>query len=154
MGNQSLSSSRLKVARAKRHLHDIAKVLKGLEHGRCELVPEIQQNPNIGVLRIRLSPKPPEELSLVVGDCLFNLRSALDHLVWQLVLSNKGTPTDRHLFPISKNREAFNDAVTKHHRLDCVPAEAATIIERLQPYHTGETHPLALLSKLHNIDKH
>lgn len=153
MDAHALAGARLKLVRAEKHFQDITEILKRLEHGECEIIPE-EQSDGLGVLRVRLSPKPPDDLPVIVGDCLFNLRSALDHLVWQLVIVNKGTPTDRHFFPICSSSKAFSEAVAKHHRLDDAPAKAVTLIESLQPYYTGETHPLALLSKLHNVDKH
>jgi hypothetical protein len=41
----------------------------------------------------------PLRLGVIVGDFLHNLRCVLDHLVWQLVLSNGQTPSVRNQFP-------------------------------------------------------
>ncbi len=38
--------------------------------------------------------------SVVVGDVIHNLRSALDHLAWQLVILDGGQPNDSTQFPI------------------------------------------------------
>ena len=43
---------------------------------------------------------PPAELSLLIGDCVYNFRSSLDHLAWGLVRQNGQTPTNRTEFPI------------------------------------------------------
>jgi hypothetical protein len=44
----------------------------------------------------RIPDAPPvHKWGLVVGDVLHNLRSALDHLAWQLVLANGKSPTSR-----------------------------------------------------------
>jgi hypothetical protein len=149
-----LAGCRLKLVRAQKHFNDISEVLRRLEHGECELIPEKDEKAKIGMLRIRLSPKPPDDLSVMVGDCLFNARSALDHLIWQLVLANGKMPDEWLYFPISKTAKAFTEAVGKHGRLDGVSAKAIAVIETLQPYHGQDEHPLALLSKLHNVDKH
>jgi hypothetical protein len=70
-----------------------------------------------------------------------------------LVLLNGGTPGKRLIFPISRSPESFDSDIAKN-GLKEAPKEAVAIIKSLQPQPAGETHPLALLSKLHNIDKH
>lgn len=154
MSGASLSGCKLKLVRAEKHFNDIAEVLLGLENGECEIFPEIDEKAKVGWLRIRLNPKPPDELSVMVGDCLFNVRSMLDHLVWQLVLANGQTPSDWLYFPISKSAKSFAENLGKHGRLDGVSPQAVALIERLQPYHGTDNEPLSLLSKLHNVDKH
>src|SRR6267378_798859 len=44
--------------------------------------------------------EPPPRLSVILGDCLHNLRSALDHIAWQLVLANGEKPGRDTAFPI------------------------------------------------------
>src|SRR5947208_16718341 len=47
---------------------------------------------------------PPDRLLMLIGDVLYNLRSALDHLAWSLA----GTHADaRTEFPIFLNRSKF-----------------------------------------------
>ena len=45
----------------------------------------------------------PPGLEVVIGEMVYNFRCSLDHLVWQLVLSEGATPDHRNEFPI------FND---------------------------------------------
>ena len=52
-------------------------------------------------------PRVPMEYSVRVGEIAYNCRSALDHLVWQLVLANQEEPGGHNQFPIAKNRQAF-----------------------------------------------
>lgn len=47
----------------------------------------------------------PIRLGVIFGDMLNNLRGALDHLIWQLVLANNGTPSRRNAFPRSERSE-------------------------------------------------
>lgn len=153
MAAHPLDGVRLKLFRAQKHLHDVIEVVGRMENGQCEIIPEHKPDSNLGVLRIRLTPKPPPELSVVAGDCLFNLRSALDHLVWQLVLANGKMPTRHNMFPICESPKAFAYNIGKLRRLDGVSAQAHALIESLQPYPTRE-NPLGMLATLHNIDKH
>lgn len=150
----SLDGAKLKLGRAYAHFEVISEICERFKHGECEIVPEIDRDDlNLGVLRVRLRPQPPVDLPVIIGDCLFNVRSALDHIAWQLVLPKNPTPGNKLIFPISKDRKAFDKAVADNGLKDA-PVNAVAVIEGLQPYHTGETHPLALLSKLHNVDKH
>ena len=41
---------------------------------------------------------------IVLGDVIHNLRSALDHVVWQLVLLNGATPGPGNQWPICRSR--------------------------------------------------
>lgn len=112
-------------------------------------------------LKFRLDPPIPSSLSLLVGDAAHNMRSALDHLVWQLVMANGQTPDEQTMFPISRDvgfagdRAAFlkqkQGAIGK-----CAPAVQAEI-EALQPYHLGDAakhDPLWIVHDLDRIDKH
>ena len=148
--NGSLDSVRLKLVRAEEHLAAIVQVLDGMAYGQCKMLPENDPNTNLSVLRVRL-PRVPDTLGPLIGDFLFNVRSALDHLVWQLVLANGGTPTKANSFPISDDRSAFRRLAGK--RLAGIAPNASALIETLQPYQAGN-EPLGVLAELHNVDKH
>jgi len=78
------------------------------------------------------------------------LRSALDHLAWQLVVVNRGTATKWTQFPIVKNPPA--QPITIDGGVD--PA-ARAMIDDLHPYRGGnEGKNLALVNDLDIMDKH
>jgi hypothetical protein len=57
--------------------------------------------------RWNIREEPPRtEFALIFADMLYNLRAALDHLVWQLVIANNNDP--------SLSRTAFAAAQTQH----------------------------------------
>lgn len=64
------------------------------------------------------------------------------------------------MFPIRDTAVGYPDQVERLKRIDGLHDEAAALVDRLQPYHArqrGEdhtTHPLWILDKLENIDKH
>jgi hypothetical protein len=96
-------------------------------------------------------------LPLMVGDCVHNARSVLDHLVYQLALLNK-SPKEaaaKTSFPICLTPKEFKNA-TKGKIAPFVSKTAFTEIERLQPYKTGDNEKdvLWILSQLDIIDKH
>ena len=53
------------------------------------------------------TPDAPIEWSIILGEILYNLRSALDHLVWQLVLANGQTPGRHNEFPIAVDHQTW-----------------------------------------------
>jgi hypothetical protein len=101
----------------------------------------------------------PARIPLLLGDALQNLRSALDYLVWELVISAGNVPTKQNQFPVCLTRKAFKDAC-KGGRLDGLDVKAIYIIEGLQLYYLSEAgigldhSSIAILDELVNINKH
>jgi hypothetical protein len=142
----------LKVLRAKEHLDTIREIDRQFASTECEVVAKEDREKDFGWLELQL-PKPPLQLSVVVGECLHNLRSALDYLVWQLVLSNPPhQPTSRNMFPICSSAASFAEQL-KRGRLNGVALQAQSVIESLQPFGNAD-HPLLVLDILNNTDKH
>ena len=98
----------------------------------------------------------PEKLSHIIGDCLGNLRSCLDYLVWELVLANGKKPVRKNAFPVAISTQAYADEI-KRARLQNVDPGAAAVIDKFQPYHVGvaaNESLLAVLNEFVNINKH
>lgn len=96
---------------------------------------------------------------VILGDFLHNVRSALDHLVWQLVLlSEQQAPGVQHQFPIALSERAYLASRGMRERmLAGVADEHRAVIDQVQPFRLGDeakTHSLAYLSRLSNTDKH
>jgi hypothetical protein len=97
---------------------------------------------------------PPIRLSVIAGDCIHNMRSALDNLVCGLALTRDFTCDckDRK-FPFTENEADWNANSAK--RLRGVPSEAVEILRTVQPwYDSVSSLPLLMLNKLSNMDKH
>ncbi len=97
----------------------------------------------------------PAPLSIILGEIIHDLRSALDHLVWQLVIKATATePVRKTGFPIYFDQGGYDSDGER--LLDSVDADARQIIRKTQPFYTGEgkMSPLWLLHELSNIDKH
>lgn len=154
-----------KIERAQHHLrrlHDLVAdymesdsivggpVYLDLEHAAYEMSIDVARAPN------------HMELAVVLGDFLHNARSALDHLVSQLVLLDGScSPSVQHQFPIALTESAYlgqnGRSGMRKRMLAGVGRDQLKIIDRVQPYRLGEiasTHPLACLQWLSNIDKH
>jgi hypothetical protein len=149
------TSAAMKLFRAHEHLDSIdAEIHAFFEPAPYVLAPESNTETGERLRRIVATDKPPIELSLMIGDALHNLRSALDHLVWE-----RSAPHARDAktgFPLSLTRQGFSSS---QHRLRGLSADDRAIIERLQPYHASDelearTEPLRVLHDLNIADKH
>jgi hypothetical protein len=154
----SLESVRQKIIWVERHRQClIAEANRYFETKPCIVVPEEETETGRFSFRVKINAPVPPEIPLIIGDILQNLRSALDYLVWELVLAANNVPSEKNMFPICSTAEAFNDQLRRH-RLDGVAPDAITEIERLQPYgnwqNWGPPDPLTILDTLSNINKH
>ena len=150
----------VKVARAAQHLADLqARISFWIATQPFTTVPELSPDRLTWSLRLRVgSPPPTEEWSIFLGDCIHNLRSALDASVWELSTKGGEAP-DRPLdiqFPIVDDPLKWEAAAKR--RLAGVPAPVIERIRIVQPMmRPDEEKPrdlLTLLQHLSNLDKH
>ena len=123
----------------------------------------------------------PPEWGIPISEFAHALRTALDNLLWQLILARGGTPVPKVTqFPINEEEADFNGKPKRRPR----PGEPAwrtegdrlthgistvdrAFIEAAQPFkaranvaypawanNAARAHPLAMLADLTNIDKH
>src|SRR5438093_1376013 len=112
-----LDGIRKKIERAEEHLATIRREI-GRHKEKCQVVAKKNHDTNEVVL-IAQFPDPDLMLSVIIGECLHNLRSALDHLVWALIENNPphhGIPGVSQ-FPICSSVSAFQDQI-KRRRLE------------------------------------
>ena len=89
--SEPLDSVWLKVIRAKEHLDALyAEILEFLrtDPQPYAIQPEHNREGSEYVFHFKVNREPPTEWSVAVGDVTYNLRSALDHLAWQLALKH------------------------------------------------------------------
>jgi hypothetical protein len=136
-----------KIERAKEHLRDLeSEVRRFFEANPYQVV--VSEQPATGdlVYRVHVVAPPPLRLSTIIGDIIHNLRASLDHLVWQLVRANGGTPNKQTEFLISESLSDFEANAPR--RLKGVSAAALQLIKEMKPYKGGDD----LLSRLHQLD--
>ena len=97
---------------------------------------------------------PPIRLSILIGECVHNMRSALDNLVCGLALTLKPSCKCRNLaFPFFNDQAEWNEKFEKP--LKGIPPAAKEAIRELQPWTDClSPNPLTILNKLGNLDKH
>lgn len=150
--NKGILGIDLKMSRANEHFAKIIALNDNFKRVECKITFTEDHEKGIGYFVINL-PKPPLEISGLVGDCVHNLRTVLDYLVWQMVISNPpNKPKKRNMFPICNSLGEFESQL-KGNRLLGVPDTAIEIIKQFQPFDTPH-HPLAFLNELDNADKH
>lgn len=111
--------------------------------------------------RVRCVKPPPLIWGALIGDCLHNMRSALDYLVYDLASASVAprslVSAERSAckFPIHHSAASFDNEVAT---MPFLSEEIVSRIRGVQPFHRGggasHADPLAILQRLNNQDKH
>jgi hypothetical protein len=155
-----LSGVYLKLDWANTHLQTLRKKLETFEKGnpapfgfRTEETSRPDKSVEY-VLYAIVRETPPADLAPVIGDVLHNVRSALDHLVYELA-PPRVRKKRKTQFPIFTDECRFK--VISPPYIEGITGDERTLIERVQPYNASpvpQNDPLAVLSELSNLDKH
>ena len=152
-----LDSAWAKLQRAKHHEHCLGDLLDDYNRAQ-QLAVGRHIEPSTGRVVFKLENplgEPPSNIAMIIGDTLFNYRSALDHLMQALIVQSGSVPNTRTQFPIFKDVEHFRSN-GKSQMKGAHPTIAAII--RLQQKFANlypvEADCLWQLHRLHNIDKH
>jgi hypothetical protein len=153
-----LESAKLKLIRASEHIKRIGQQVAAYSGSDSHTVVTLPH----GTDRISVREEPPLGISILAGEVVYQIRSALDHLAFDLVkLNHTGGPLpanwgDSCFFPlwlnIPKKPTVYN---CFSHILPGISKTAFTFIEAAQPYRGGALgNHLRLLAYLSNLDKH
>lgn len=160
----SLTNIRAKLAGAE---HQLGKLKKRVEAGAVtDLVTTRTDRDRQGRVRVRVKEivDIPQEWHVWIGECVHDLRSALDHLAYGLnIVGSAADPPPNHRgsqFPIFSKRCDFRREARRtddRAQFASFPRGTRTLAEAIQPYHGWhhiEAGWLAVLAELSNIDKH
>lgn len=161
-----LAGVKAKLARADEHMKALDEEWRAF--GEAEpYTCESKEGPKPNHWNCYIIERPvPIKLSVILGDVLHDLRSSLDNLVGCFVERHGGVVDRHHAFPIYGDEATYEGRVNQRRRkkdrageLDGIPADSPerALIQESQPYHRGDragSHPLAVLSRMVNIDKH
>lgn len=147
-----------RIDRAHHHLRTLESEVEGwVRREPYTCIDECDVHTGEHVTRIEDIEPAPTEFSLIIGDCLHNLRAALDNLVYELAVKKYGgepLPSEVEqnvMFPIFLREEGYRSRGTE--RISAIDERAQTVIEGLQPYH-GASDYLWILHELACIDRH
>lgn len=146
----------VKVKRAKKHLAEFDRLASEFQGKDAQIAvienfnPEARFQFSGRAPDIRTYPVAPFEILAVAGDVIQNLRSALDHLAFQLAEVN-GHGSDQTAFPIGKSAQDYESIKTR--KVNGISSTAVELIDSLKPY-KGGNDALWRLHYLSNLDKH
>jgi len=159
--------SRLRLDRAKEHGKSLAKIWNALPKGMLQIKFRADPRTGKGEVVIPHVDAVPDEFSLLLGEQLYQLRSALDACVYQAAIyaTGQNPPSDEGKleFPICSKPKDF--AKQSRHRLSDLPQNLQDAIEKLQPYNMPLSLPpeetkknlnrsLGILNDLARKDRH
>jgi hypothetical protein len=104
-----------------------------------EVAKDEESEPDRTLFWVTLRAEPPTDISLAAGDALHNMRSALDHMVYEISSKRETDPRDTS-FPLLAEEENWDkrrkDGTLLVHsglyRVRLLPDEAQTLIYNLQ----------------------
>lgn len=153
MGNP-FRSSRLKIDRAKRHVNDLDIIISRFDNHSYELVAENDSEPGYYVHKYRIvDPEITfDDVSIIAGDAVNNIRAALDHAVYGCAIASGNANPEGWTcsFIIRRKKEDFIKAVNG---CTSVPEQIRDCLRRFEPYETGNRF-LWSLHEMCNRDKH
>ena len=142
----------MKIERAKQHIDDLNRaVTEYLTQRPFELRIRQTCNPNRRTVYTEVKVTIPEGFSLVLGDAVHNLRSAIDQLCWGMVGNRAKNPRGVG-FPFADREDALRDAIAKK-QMDIAPKTVIDEFYKLQPYPDGNKF-LHAVNSLDVTDKH
>jgi hypothetical protein len=156
-------SYRAKLARADEHLSMLYRETDGWGDGDpfC-IVRESNTVGSVHEFSLRFEVQPDTlRWALLLGDALHNMRCALDHIVYALVVRQTGQDpppgASRLMFPICSEPKFWNSRSTEN-KIAGLNDPTRTAIDKVQPYNrlkAGQWFmPLWWLTLLNDADKH
>lgn len=148
------ASAKLKVKRANHHIRELVLLFNTFFHPDRDRVRFQEKVDTSGKKHVtmKVSNKDMEDIPLIVGDAVHNLRTALDHVAHELVLLSGGKRTYHTKFTLRKTRKEVVTAIGGE--IQGIGLDMVTrIIEYIQPYRGGND-ALWTLHTLDIADKH
>lgn len=149
MNTKPLEGARAKIKRAKDHLDQLKDEIYGKNNPYGI---ELRHDTDTGQLVAQA--KLPRELfthyAIIAGEIVHQARSALEHVIWEVIPSPKEGRTGFPVFHIEKDYERRGISM-----IDGINVAAKALIHGLQPFGPDyKTDPLYILNEFWNWDKH
>jgi hypothetical protein len=156
-----IKSAKLKLVRAKKHLRRLKRCTAAYAASKPHKIVSKPKRKK----KLNVPNGPPLEIAVLAGEIVYQIRSALDHLAFELVKTNPAISTidpnweKNTQFPLRTTVPKTGRPVCRGIFANSLPGisdAAFAIIEPMQPYHGlgAVNNSLRLLERLSNIDKH
>ncbi len=162
-------SARAKIERARKQTDALHAVFEGFYESKSYSIRQ-ELDPHAGEKRLVFHADPlPLEWSVIIGEIVHDLRSALDHSIYELTCIQDGHPLVRTEFPVFEDEMKYfalekrgNPTPTSGlFKIRGIKDEKRrAVIKGLQPFEFRKTHPpdqlpiIALVHELNIVDKH
>ena len=142
------SSSHLKLRRARKHIDEVAKIIKDYNADGVK----VTANESAGSFSFSMElPPMPEDMRLVLGDAVHNIRSALDSMAVEMA-DMAGKDGTKVSFPFAKSAAELGDQIRRKNFHWC-GEDAVSLVTEFAPY-VGGNEQLRAIHDLDMIDKH
>jgi hypothetical protein len=147
-----LEGAYLRCKRVKAHIDELERELDEYEaQERSAVFAEINSETKITSIGFtRAAAPPPKNTNILIGEVIYNLRAALDYMVYEMAIFDSGQPQEHTQFPIVTDSKNFSPEAKKS--LKGISLQHIAEIEVLQPF--SGCNWTAELRDLSNPDKH
>jgi hypothetical protein len=143
-----------KLQRANEHISDLEEAISGFLHTDFYRVTlEADQATGRMKLVFQSLHEPGQDLNLILGDAISNLRSSLDYAINAAIFPVTGTHADGG-FPFKDHPNDLKATITKGPISQLGNAFTDLLVDQIQAQKGGASETLWVLNKLRNIDKH
>ena len=142
-----------RVTRADKHLTELESTISAWRFEQeSAIIPQFEaQFPHHFLPDVSRSVGPPLVVGILIGEICYNLRSALDYLIFELSIHDSGIEPSNTQFPIEDSKDGFTGRATTV-RLKGINPRHIAMIECLQPYKGCDW--TKTLRDISNPDKH
>lgn len=142
----------MKLARADEHADELeSHIAPVVESATDSIICHDGEDPSELIFKVTDTPRLDPQWSVIFGEGIFCIRSALDHLAWQLVNLDGGKPSHRTQFPVINGKRRLAQIDPGIQRQDILDG-----LEAVQPHNRGGpwVSQLWMVNELNRIDKH
>ncbi|MBI1329216.1 MAG: hypothetical protein GC166_04840 [Alphaproteobacteria bacterium] len=141
-----------KLERAKEHIADLQSRFTAFQQTNAYTV-SLDYDPNTGlaIINTKVSGDAPMTMAMVIGDCIHNLETALDHATWEIIGLDGGTQDRWTKFPTGKNKVDYDASCNG---IKTPRQDTKDFFVNLGAYEGGPGWRLYSLHELDITDKH
>jgi len=145
---------RLKIERAKQHIGDLHARLCALSTTDYHRL-SVERDPNTGdhLLAFEITQPLPDDVALIVGDAIHNLKSALDFAINDVVFEKTGKRSRHTKFPVYDSRSDLVVALNGGTIRPASETIANLLLDGIKPY-KGGNDAIWAIHDLNIQDKH